>query len=182
MTVALTGTPVLKTDRLILRAPAPGDYAHWEAFFLTDRAEYIGGGKDKGEGLAWRAFASFFGHWALHGMGLFIITRRGEDHPLGAIGPWYPKGWPEKELGWTRWHEDTGGQGIMTEAARRVRAHVYDDLHWPTAVSYIDPRNAASIALAERLGCEIDPDATPPHEDEDPRSLVYRHPAPEGAR
>ena len=40
-------------------------------------------------------------------------------------------------------------------------------------VSYIDPGNARSIALAERLGARPDPDAPRA----DPDDLVYRHTA-----
>jgi RimJ/RimL family protein N-acetyltransferase len=39
-------------------------------------------------------------------------------------------------------------------------------------VSYIDPKNTASIRVAERLGGVIDPDAATPWEDPD---LVYRY-------
>ena len=56
-----------------------------------------------------------------------------------------------------------------------ARAHAYGALGWTTAVSYIDPQNARSIRVAERMGAKLDPDAVPM----DPGDLVYRHPAPE---
>ncbi len=57
---------------------------------------------------------------------------------------------------------------------QRLRRHAYEDLGWETAVSYIDPANARSIALAERLGCTRDDAADRVHPDD----LVYRHPSP----
>lgn len=94
--------------------------------------------------------------------------------PVGSVGPWYPGGWPERELGWNIWEADLEGGGYAREAAVRIRRHVFDDLGWKTAVSYIDPENNRSIALAEGLSCNFDAEAATP--DGYP-VLVYRHPA-----
>ena len=48
----------------------------------------------------------------------------------------------------------------------------------PALVSYIHPRNARSIALAERLGAARAPGAAPPAFEVDVGTLVYRHPSP----
>ena len=82
----------------------------------------------------------------------------------------------EKELGWTIWDAADEGEGYVTEAARATREHVYRDLGWETAVSYIHLDNARSIAVAERLGCVRDDAADSPGDDG--TDLVYRHPAP----
>ena len=169
MTPHLADTPVIETERLVLRAPAPEDYPAWESFFLSDRARFVGGGPDLDEGRAWRAFASFFGHWVLRGCGVFAIEDKRTRANVGGIGPWYPTGWPEKELGWTIWDPAFEGTGRMTEAGRAVLAHVFGDLGWTTA------SNTRSVALAERLGASIDADARGPHPDD----IVYRHPHPE---
>lgn len=180
MSVTLTATPVLETERLVLRAPVAADYPVWEAFAGTERARYIGG--PYSPRLAWRSFGHMVGHWVMRGFGLFVITRRGSDRPLGAIGPWFPKGWPEAEISWSIWDAEAEGQGIAFEAAARARAFAYQTLGWSTAVSYIDPPNARSIALAERLGARRDPLATPLEiDDHDTPILVFRHPVPESA-
>ncbi len=169
----LTNTPVLETDRLILRAPAPQDFPVWESFFLSDRGFFIGGGPEQDEGRAWRGFASIIGHWVMHGCGVFALTRRDTGTAIGGCGPWYPALWPEREISWSVWDAGAEGQGFMAEAAAAVLAHVSTDLGWPTAVSYIDPDNKRSRALAQRMGAVIDPSATAPasisHVD------VYRH-------
>lgn len=171
----LADTPTLETERLILRAPAQRDFPAWDAFGRSERATFIGGPFTPRD--AWRSFANVVGHWVLRGWGEFVFCVKGSDAALGSAGPWYPEGWPEREIGWSLWRAEDEGQGYAFEAAQAARAHAFDVLGWQTAVSYIDPANARSIALAERLGAERD-DAAPRVDESD---LVYRHPAPAGA-
>ncbi|CAM3214767.1 GNAT family N-acetyltransferase [Paracoccus nototheniae] len=175
--IRLDPTPILTTDRLTLRAPQGGDWPHWRSFMHSDRARYIGGGREQKPGACWRAFGHVIGHWAMRGFGMFVFTLKGDDTPLGLTGPWFPEGWPEHELGWSAWSEAVEGRGLVAEAAQAARHHAFTTLGWTTAVSYIDPDNARSIALAERLGCVRDRAA--PHPVFDTPCRVYRHPAPE---
>jgi RimJ/RimL family protein N-acetyltransferase len=167
------GFPTLETERLVLRGPDARDWEAWAAFLASDRARYAGGPKDRPD--AWRALGHMIGHWTLRGFGLFVFALKDSDVALGSAGPYYPEGWPEHEIGWTIWHADAEGRGYAFEAARAARAWAYRTLGWTTAVSYIHPDNARSIALAHRLGATADPGAARPH----PGDLVYRHPAPE---
>ena len=169
---------LLETERLILRRPRADDLSAWQRFFLSDRAIHVGGGSEADEGVAWRAFASIIGHWTLNGCGPFVLDLRETGKPVGSVGPWYPGGWPERELGWNIWEAELEGGGYAWEAVVRIRRHVFDDLGWKKAVSYIDPENKRSIALAEGLGCILDAEAAIP--DGYP-VLVYRHPAPPDA-
>ncbi len=52
-----------------------------------------------------------------------------------------------------------------------LRDWAFQDRKLKTLVSYIDPDNARSIRLAERLGATIDDHARK----QDPDDLVYRH-------
>ena len=166
--------PVIETERLILRTPRFEDLSVWTPFLASERSQFIGGPQPDA-GQAWRAFSHIAGMWALRGFGSFVFTRKNtQDQPLGASGPWFPVGWPERELGWTVWDQSAEGTGLAFEAASAARRYAYDTLGWQRAVSYIDPGNARSIALAERLGCTLDPDADTPFPDK--RDLVYRHP------
>jgi len=170
MTV-LAPTPTLQTARLTLRAPRAADWPVWRDFAASDRARFVGGPLD--EAKAWRAFGHVIGMWVLRGYGTFVFTPTGSDQALGMCGPWHPADWPEPELGWTVCNAEAEGRGYAFEAASAARAHAFDDLHWPTMVSYIDPDNARSIALALRLGAIMDPAAqTPPF---DKPVLVFRH-------
>ena len=164
----------IDTPRLTLRLPRMADFPTWEAFAMSKRAEHIGGPHT--HSTAWRAFAHVAGQWALRGYGSFVFCEKGSDTPLGLTGPWHPADWPEREIGWTVWTPEAEGKGYAFEAALAARDYAYGTLGWDTAVSYIAPANARSIALAERMGCTLDKNAAMP--DGDP-CLVYRHPAPE---
>ena len=177
MGVLLANTPVLETDRLILRAPAHGDFEVWDVFAQSDRAKYIGG--PYSEKQSWRGFGHAIGHWIMHGWGSFVFTLKGDDKPLGMTGPWFPKGWPEKEIGWTIWHDDLEGTGLMFEAAACARDYAFEDLGWDTAVSYVDRPNVRSANLARRLGAVEDPNAEIMELDnDDVEVIVFRHPNP----
>ena len=166
----------LSTDRLTLRRPAPGDWPAFCAFFLSDRAQYVGGGASLRE--TWADFAQTLGHWQIRGYGMFTVTPKDQDdRAVALVGPWHPVGWPEPELGWLLFDADMEGQGIAFEAASAARDHVFHDLGWPTAVSYIDRRNARSQTLARRLGAELDPMAPVPGK---LSGNAWRHTAPGG--
>ncbi|WBU57736.1 GNAT family N-acetyltransferase [Paracoccus sediminicola] len=167
--------PVLETERLILRAPAAADWPYWRDFTLTDRARFIGGGSDKTEAAMWRGFGHVIGHWVLRGYGMFVFSAKDSAIPIGMAGMWFPAGWPEHEIGWTIWTPDAEGKGYAFEAASAARDFSRKIHGWTDIVSYIDPQNHRSIALAKRLGATHDPAAAGP-DTEDP-VMVFRHPA-----
>ncbi|MEO0380118.1 MAG: GNAT family N-acetyltransferase [Pseudomonadota bacterium] len=169
--ITLTNTPTLTTERLTLRAPQPQDAPAFMQFYSTERSQFTGGPMTPRQ--AWNFFATELGHWVMNGFGMFTVTRHGDDTALGIVGHWYPHTWPEREVGWVLFDPASEGQGIAYEAAQACLTHAYDTLHWDTIVSYIAPANAASIALAERLGAQRDASATPIPSDKP--CLVYRH-------
>ncbi|MEO0343824.1 MAG: GNAT family N-acetyltransferase [Pseudomonadota bacterium] len=163
----------LETESLVLRKPIPADWEPFRAFTMSERSQYI---RDElpDLGKAWRMFATEFGHWDIHGFGMFTVTAKGDDTTLGMVGPWYPADWPETEIGWLMF-EGAEGKGFAFEAAQAAISYAWQDLGWTEMVSYIDPANERSYRLAERLGAVRDPDA----KRVDPDDLVYRHPKPE---
>ena len=175
MTPHLADTPVLQTERLTLRAPAPRDADAFVAFYQSERAKFVGGPKTARE--AWNFFGTEIGHWAIRGYGMFTVTRKGDDAALGIVGHWYPHGWPETEVGWVLFDETVEGTGIAFEAAKAVVDHGWNALGWTEMVSYIDHGNDRSVALAERLGAYLDPDAAAPAKEQG--IWVFRHPNPE---
>ena len=177
MTPHLANTPVLTTERLTLRAPAPQDAEAFVAFYGTARSKYVGG--PMGARMAWNFFGTEIGHWAIRGFGMFTVTRKGDDTPLGIAGHWYPHGWPETELGWVLFDSATEGTGLAHEAAEACLDHAWTVLEWQETVSYIAPENHRSVALAERLGAKLDKNAPQPKPDKP--CLVYRHPKPKVA-
>lgn len=167
--------PTIETERLIMRAPKSGDFEPLSAFYGQERSKFVRDGEmtpDK----SWRSLAHVAGQWVLRGYGMFVLTLKGNDAPLGMAGAFHPVANPERELAWSLWSAEHEGRGYITEAAIACRNYVYDIHKWTTAVSYIDPENAASIKVAERLGCVLDESAKTP---DDYPCDVYRHPAPE---
>ncbi|WP_090219037.1 GNAT family N-acetyltransferase [Epibacterium ulvae] len=173
----MTAAPVITTDRLVLRRPAARDLEAAIAFYMSERSQYAGGNVPRF--VAWKNFSAVLGHWEMQSFGLWAVTAKGDDSILGLVGPYYPDGWPEHELGWVMF-EGSEGRGIAQEAVRAARSHAFETLGWSTAVSYIAPENHRSIKLAERLGAELDPNAAYPKPDQP--CLVYRHPSPQEIR
>lgn len=50
---------------------------------------------------------------------------------------------------------DFWNRGLVTEAARAVRDHAFDDLKLPHVISLIHPENAASRRVAEKSGMTL---------------------------
>ncbi|MEL6840832.1 MAG: GNAT family N-acetyltransferase [Pseudomonadota bacterium] len=159
----------LQTERLIMRRLKADDWPIYRDFMMTDRAGFFSSSGDLGA--TWKTFAAELGHWEIYGAGLWAVTLRDDDAIIGLVGPWHPPHWPEKEIGWMMLSADVEGKGIAAEAAQASLTHAFDVLGWDTAVSYIDPSNARSIRLAEKLGAALDKDANSPM----PGTLVYRH-------
>ncbi|WP_308917689.1 GNAT family N-acetyltransferase [Jannaschia sp. LMIT008] len=158
--------PVITTDRLRLDGLTRDDWPAYHDLMTGPRAKHMGGPLDLPE--AWGWFCSDHAGWSLGGAGSLAI-RHGDD-TVGEVSlndlPYFP----EPELGWMVYdgHE---GQGYATEAARAVLDWLAANHRPPTLVSYTDPDNAASIAVARRLGATLDAGAPTP-EDGD---LCWRH-------
>lgn len=161
----------LVTDRLILRPPAQHDLDRCVAFSMSERAKFVGGHVP--EFRAWMTFAGTLGHWQLRGFGLWAVTAKGDDTIIGLVGPFYPDGWPETEIGWMMF-DGSEGKGFAQEAAVATLQDARDRLGWTNIVHYIDPLNTRSIVLAQRLGANLDPHGVVP-KPEAP-CLVFRQP------
>lgn len=147
--------PRLETERLVLRAPRIEDLRLWTEMMCGPGSEGLGG--PLSAEAAYSAFCVYAAGWLLHGHGLWSVDRRDDGVLIGFV----PLGleWPdeEPELGWM-FAEDARGQGYATEAAAAARDHGATLLaHF---VSYIDPFNTGSKAVAARLGARLEPGET----------------------
>lgn len=163
----------LQTERLALRYPTPEDFPAFKAYFMSARARFTGGSPDPI--LAWNRFCVTLGHRIMRGYSVFTITLRASGQPIGAAGPFYPKGWPEPELAWQIWTAEAEGKGYAHEAVIAARAHARAALGWTRPASLIAPDNLRSQALARRLGCDHESDFDHPHFG---TLQIWRHPAP----
>ncbi len=164
--------PALRTERLVLRAHRLEDFDAYATLWASDRVRHMGGSISRTQ--AWYAFASDVALWPLTGLGCWAIELRENGALAGQVGVQRPPHFPETELGWLVF-DGFEGKGIAYEAALAARDWAYSKHGLPDLVSYIDGANTRSIAVAERLGAELDANAHGPHPDD----LVYRHPSPE---
>ncbi|EKF19060.1 GNAT family N-acetyltransferase [Nitratireductor pacificus] len=145
-------TPVLESERLILRGWKPEDFSAYAAFCADpERTRHIGGPRDAFQ--AWTSFASMPGAWALHGYGMFAVQPKDSDGVAGHVGLWHPPLIDEPELAWSL-YEGFEGKGYAVEAARRVQVWAAEMLNLPPLMSFVHPDNLASQAVAKRLGAE----------------------------
>ena len=142
--------PQLETARLILRPPALEDLDRWaEMMADAEAARFIGGVQPKP--VVWRALMSIAGAWALTGVAMFSVIEKATGRWIGRVGPWQPLGWPGPEVGWAL-HPDAWGKGYAVESSAATMDYAFDVLGWTDVIHSIDPENAASKKVAERLG------------------------------
>jgi RimJ/RimL family protein N-acetyltransferase len=142
--------PTLETQRLILRPPAAEDLDGWAQMMAdAEAARFIGGQMSRAQ--AWRMMATIAGSWAMNGFGMFSLIEKDSGLWAGRIGPWRPEGWPGNEIAWGL-HPRFHGQGYAVEAATAALDWAVDVLGWTQVVHCIDPANAPSIKVAQRIG------------------------------
>lgn len=143
---------LIETDRLILR-PIDGeaDFEGWAEMMADAKTMKHIGGAPQTRGQAWRSMATMIGHWQVRGYGMFAVEEKESGKFIGRIGPWYPDGWEDREVGWGL-NRKYWGKGYATEAGRASIDYVFNVLKWERVIHYIDPGNTGSMAVAERLG------------------------------
>ena len=144
--------PRLETERLILREWREETDFPTSASMMADPdvMRYLSG-EPVNEGEAWRSMAVMVGHWTLRGYGHWAVEERASGRFIGRLGFLYPAGWPDFEIGWTI-SKEHWGKGFATEGARRALAYAFDEMGRDHVISLIHPDNAASIAVATKLG------------------------------
>jgi len=104
--------------------------------------------------VVWRIMRTIAGSWALDGFGMFSVIEKASGKWIGRIGPLHPHGWPDREVGWGLLTA-AQGQGYAMEAAIASMDFAVDILGWDQVIHTVNPGNAASAALAGRIGSHI---------------------------
>lgn len=144
--------PTLETDRLILRPiDIEADFdAYCETFSDAETMRFLGG-KTKSRAETWRFLSMVIGHHHIRGFSFLSVIEKESGAWVGEVGPWFPEGWPEREVGWTI-HPAHRRKGIAHEAGPACIDYVRDDLGWSSVIHVIEEGNIGSERVAESLG------------------------------
>ena len=93
--------------------------------------------------------------YARHGFGLYAVTRRGDDAPIGLCGLIRRDTLPDADIGYA-FLPEFWGQGYAREAAVATLDHARRDFALPRLLAITAPHNAASIRLLEQLGFALE--------------------------
>jgi len=145
---------MIETERLLLRAWQASDEAPFAALNADpDVTRYLRGPMRRDESDA--LLAQIRGHWQEHGFGLYAVEIKQSGDFIGFVGlaipSFLPDVLPAVEVGW-RLAREHWGSGYATEGAQATVAHGFGELELEQIISIIDPRNVASVRVAERLG------------------------------
>ena len=154
--MAVSGGPVLTTERLELWHPAKEDLA--ELYAMNTHPEtrrYFG----EAEPLhaQFQRLARNAGSWFLYGYGAFTVRLKGAREIVGNCGIFHSfRGLGEDfddkpEFGWIIRHDLTG-QGLATESAQAALAWFEREHGRREIVCMIAPENEPSLRLAGRFG------------------------------
>lgn len=154
----LPPTPVLETERLVLRPLVPADapviqrrFPRWEIVrYLNPRVPwpYPADGASRFIELCQGEMArGEKHHWA-------IRLKDGPDEPVGSINLWPDDGQSRDMRGF--WLDpEHQGRGLTTEAADRVTDYAFNDLGWPHLWVSNAEANLASARIKEKQGARL---------------------------
>jgi RimJ/RimL family protein N-acetyltransferase len=150
----------LETERLLLRRLSPADAAALHRCTGAPAVmRYWHPGPDVDVAATEARIAEIGAHWREHGFGDYGALARDSGELIGFAGLHHIAGMAEINLGYAlvpaRWR-----RGLGTELCAILLAHGFTDLGLPEIVAVIDPRNAASVALAARSGLRFRREAT----------------------
>jgi RimJ/RimL family protein N-acetyltransferase len=149
--------PTLETERLLLRPFRDSDLDAYTEILLTPQVRaslHIADGFGRDD--AWQQMALWSGQWALRNTGHWALEEKATGELVGRAGSHRPEraDWPGIEIGWTL-HPAHWGKGYATEAGARAIEHTFATHDVDRVFSVILPENAASQAVARRLGFEF---------------------------
>src|SRR5438105_4445915 len=146
--------PTLQTDRLILRPFRAADFeAYAEMNANPDVMRYIDEIQDRQA--AFRSMCANIGHWEVRGYGPWAVEERATGRLVGRAGLLFWETNPGMEVGYAI-HPSLWGKGYATEVAARSLRYAHETLGARGVLSLIQPANAPSIRVAEKLGARLD--------------------------
>lgn len=149
--------PTLETARLLLRPARLDDFDTYAAMWADPVVTRFIGGKPFSREGAWTRFLRQLGMWRAHGFGFLVVEEKATGRFLGEAGfhdlkrDLTPSLEGTMEAGWG-FVADAHGSGFATEAVTALlawRAAAFPALR---VTCIIDPDNAQSLRVAQKLG------------------------------
>jgi RimJ/RimL family protein N-acetyltransferase len=150
-------TPILETERLLLRGHRPEDFQAMIAMWShPEILQFIGDSTWSTEQI-WSRLLRYPGHWQLMGYGYWAVEEKSTGKFIGELGfaevqrKLEPSivGFPE--LGWALTPE-AHGKGYATEALKAAIKWGDKNLVEKRTVCIISPENIKSLRVAEKCG------------------------------
>ena len=147
--------PTLTTERLVLTPHRPDDLEDMAALLADPAVMAPIGAAPATREQCWHRLLRYIGHWAVLGYGHWIVRDHAGVH-LGDVGLMDSRRATEPgfegvvEAGWA-FHTAAQGQGYAAEACAAMLAWA-DAQGIGRTVCMINPGNAPSLRLAQRLG------------------------------
>lgn len=143
---------ILETSRLRLREMVPADL-DFVAMMLgnPDVSRYYERRFTRSDAEEW--LDRQLDRYRRDGHGLWLVTDREDDAPLGQVGLALQEVEGERlpEVGWLL-HRPFWGRGYATEAGAAVRDAAFGRWRYPRVISLIRPENVPSQRVAQRIG------------------------------
>lgn len=149
--------PTIETARLVLRPHRISDYEDCCALTSDPEAVRMIYQNPMSREDTWHRLLRFAGHWSLLGYGLLIVEEKVSGRVVGEVGlADFHRGLgddfdPFPEMAWMM-STEVHGRGYATEAAQAALRWMEVAFSPDRTVCIIDPANAPSLRVAEKLG------------------------------
>jgi len=145
---------VRATDRLVLREQRESDAPDANAYERLEEVARYGSGPPRSLDESLTYIREGLAHARTEPRRVYdlAITERGDDTMIGRCGFGIRAHEPREAMLWYVLHPRCHGRGYAVEAARSMVDLAFGELGLHRVYADIDPRNAASVRVAEKLG------------------------------
>jgi ribosomal-protein-alanine N-acetyltransferase len=145
-------TPMLETERLLLRALSADDADSLHRISNEPNVRlYLWDDEPISEATVKSLIEQSDRMFSKERIGVFGIRMHGREDLLGFCGFVRLEGMEESEL-WYELTQEVWGRGLATEAARACVRYAFEDVGMERVIAGADAPNTASLRVIERLG------------------------------